>query len=158
MNTVRTLSITTLATSLLLLAGCSSASAPKPSTPAAATTDAATPAQPTAEAKVPVITASSDAKHTWNTEQILTCTVSQCWQLGGRTEDGYFDIIQQLAIISAQNRGLTLPDTDKAGRDTGEYIKAQAHKDRQQLLYAVVDAAIRKVGAPAAQTGAAQSN
>jgi hypothetical protein len=110
-----------------------------------AATLAATAQQP----KSPVtITPSADstAPHNWTTEQILTCTVSDCWQLAGRNETTFFDIIQQLAAISAQTRGLTLPDTAAAGQRTGEYIKAKAHTDHGQLLYAIVDAAIRKVG------------
>jgi hypothetical protein len=110
-----------------------------------AATLAATAQQP----KSPVtITPSADSTtpHNWTTEQILTCTVSDCWQLAGKNETTFFDIIQQLAAISAQTRGLTLPDTAAAGQRTGEYIKAKAHTDHGQLLYAIVDAAIRKVG------------
>jgi hypothetical protein len=110
-----------------------------------AATLAATAQQP----KSPVtITPSADSTtpHNWTTEQILTCTVSDCWQLAGRNETTFFDIIQQLAAISAQTRGLTLPDTAEAGQRTGEYIKAKARTDHGQLLYAIVDAAIRKVG------------
>jgi hypothetical protein len=113
---------------------------------------AATAQQP----KSPVtITPSADSAtpHNWTTEQILTCTVSDCWQLSGKNETTFFDIIQQLAEISAQTRGLTLPDDAAAGQRTGEYIKAKAHTDHGQLLYAIVDAAIRKVGTrPAATT------
>jgi invasion protein IalB len=93
--------------------------------------------------------ADSTAPHNWTTEQILTCTVSDCWQLAGKNETTFFDIIQQLSEISAQTRGLTLPDSAEAGKRTGEYIKAKAHTDHGQLLYAIVDAAIRKVGTKA---------
>jgi len=93
--------------------------------------------------------ADSTAAHNWTTEQILTCTVSDCWQLAGKNETTFFDIIQQLAGISAQARGLTLPDSAEAGKRTGEYIKAKAHTDHGQLLYAIVDAAVRKVGTKA---------
>jgi hypothetical protein len=117
----------------------------------AAATLTATAQQP----KSPVtITPSADsaAPHNWTTEQILTCTVSDCWQLAGRNETTFFDIIQQLAEISAQTRGLTLPDDAAAGQRAGEYIKAKARSDHDQLLYAIVDASIRKVGTPAAAT------
>ena len=100
-------------------------------------------------AKSPVTitpSATSQAPHSWTTEQILTCTVSDCWQLAGKNETTFFDIIQQLSEISAQTRGLTLPDDEAAGKRTGEYIKEKAHTDHGQLLYAIVDAAIRKVG------------
>jgi hypothetical protein len=96
--------------------------------------------------------ADSAAPHNWTTEQILTCTVSDCWQLAGRNETTFFDIIQQLAGISAQTRGLTLPDDAAAGQRAGEYIKAKARSDHGQLLYAIVDASIRKVGTPTAAT------
>ncbi|MGH9596941.1 MAG: hypothetical protein ACRD3K_09105, partial [Edaphobacter sp.] len=55
----------------------------------------------------------------------------------------FFDIIQELA---AQNRGLTLPDDAAAGRRAEEYIKAKARTNHGQLLYAIVDASIRRVG------------
>lgn len=90
--------------------------------------------------------ATSQGPHSWTTEQILTCSVSDCWQLAGKNEATFFDIIQQLSEISADHRGLTLPDDEAAGKRTGEYIKEKAHTDHGQLLYAIVDAAIRKVG------------
>jgi hypothetical protein len=96
--------------------------------------------------------ADSTAPHNWTTEQILTCTVSDCWQLAGKNESTFFDIIQQLAGISAQTRGLTLPDNAEAGRRAGEYIKAKAKTDHGQLLYAIVDASVRKVGTKPAAT------
>src|ERR1700692_3511186 len=94
------------------------------------------------------ITPSADtaAPHNWTNEQILTCPVSDCWQLAGKNEATFFDIIQQLAAISAQTRGLTLPDSAEAGRRAGEYIKAKAKSDHRQLLYAIVDASVRRVG------------
>jgi hypothetical protein len=141
---MKTFCLTTLAlsASLLLLAGCNenSRSPLRPQSPAAAPTPAPSPVTIT-----PPVT---EAPHTWTTEQILTCTVIQCWELGGKTEEGYFNIIQQLAVISARNRNLTLPEDEKAGEQTGEYIKAEAHKDHGQLLFALVDAAVRKVGTP----------
>jgi hypothetical protein len=96
--------------------------------------------------------ANSTTAHNWTTEQILTCTVSDCWQLAGKNEATFFDIVQQLAEISAQTRGLTLPDDAAAGKRAGEYIKAKAKADHGQLLYAIVDASIRRVGTKAAAT------
>jgi hypothetical protein len=114
----------------------------------AAATLTATAQQPASPVTV-TPSADSAAPHNWTVEQILTCTVSDCWQLAGKNETTFFDIIQQLSEISAQQRGLTLPDNAEAGRRTGEYIKAKAHTDHGQLLYAIVDAAIRKVGTKA---------
>src|ERR1700722_12195403 len=90
--------------------------------------------------------ADSTAPHNWTTEQILTCTVSDCWQLAGKNEATFFDIVQQLTQISAQTRGITLPDTAEAGKRAGEYIKAKAKADHGQLLYAIVDGSVRWIG------------
>jgi hypothetical protein len=124
---------------------------------AAATLSLTAQQQPQPQSKSPAtatITPSSDANepHNWTTEQILTCTVSDCWQLSGKSEETFFDIVQQLAAISAHTRGLTLPDDAAAGQRAGQYIKAKAKADHGQLLYAIVDASIRKVGTPAAAT------
>jgi hypothetical protein len=110
----------------------------------AAATVAATAQQPSSATIAP--STDSAASHTWTAEQILTCTVSDCWQLAGKSEATFFDIVQQLAGISAQTRGLTLPEDAAAGRRAGEYIKAKAKADHGQLLYAIVDASVRKVG------------
>lgn len=112
---------------------------------ASAATVAASAQQPSAPSITPSATDAA-ATHTWSTEQILTCTVSDCWQLAGKNESTFFDIVQQLAAISAQTRGLTLPDNAEAGRRAGEYIKAKAKSDHGQLLYAIVDASVRRVG------------
>jgi hypothetical protein len=111
----------------------------------------ATAQQPSSTA---TITPSSDstAAHNWTNEQILTCTVSDCWQLAGKNEATFFDIVQQLAEISAQTRGLTLPDSAEAGKRAGAYIKAKAKADHGQLLYAIVDASVRRTGTKAAGT------
>jgi hypothetical protein len=99
--------------------------------------------------KSPVTTApsaDSTAPHNWTTEQILTCTVSDCWQLAGKNETTFFDIVQQLTQISAQTRGITLPDDAAAGKRAGDYIKAKAKADHGALLYAIVDGSVRWVG------------
>jgi hypothetical protein len=62
--------------------------------------------------------------------------------------------VQELAELSAQNRGVSLPNTQEAGARFGGWIKKQARKDSDQLLYAVVDSAVRHVGtAQASATG-----
>jgi hypothetical protein len=99
--------------------------------------------------------ADSTAPHNWTTEQILTCTVSDCWQLAGKNEATFFDIVQQLTQISAQARGITLPDDAAAGRRAGEYIKEKAKADRGALLYAIVDGSVRWVGKKQAAAGTA---
>ena len=66
--------------------------------------------------------------------------------LSGKNEDAFFDIVQQLAEYSAQKRGLTLPDTAAAGKRMGLMIKTKTQADHDQLLYVIVDQAVRAVG------------
>src|SRR6202012_6242139 len=89
----------------------------------------------------------------WTIDQVVTDTVSDAWHQGGETEAGFFAIVKTMAQYAAQKRDLTLPDSREDGRRMGLYIKQQARLDHQQLLYAIVDKAVRMVGKPAA-TGA----
>jgi hypothetical protein len=91
----------------------------------------------------------TEAPHPWTVEQLLPLTVSEAWQMSGKNEDKFFDMVQDLAAFSAKKRNLALPEDETAGKQAGEYIKQQAKQDHDQLLYAVVDQAVRKVGKPA---------
>jgi len=95
------------------------------------------------------------AAHNWTDQQILTCTVSQCWQLAGRNESTFFDIVQQLAAVSAQNRDITLPNDAAAGQKVGNYIKMKAKADHDALLFGIVDSSVRYVGRKNAAASAA---
>lgn len=129
--------------------GCNPSPTPKPSpTPTPKSSAAVSPSTEPQAATSITPSPNEPSNHAYTTDQILTCTVSECWQLAGRDEDKFFDIIQQLAVLSADHRHLTLPETEAAGKQAGEYIRAQARQDRGQLLYAVVDASVRKVGTP----------
>ena len=86
------------------------------------------------------------ATHSWTTEQLLTSTVHEAWMLSGRNEDQFFEMVKELAAMSAQKRGLVLPETDVAGKRAGDLIKKEARRDPDQLLYAVVDHAVMKTG------------
>ncbi len=88
------------------------------------------------------------ASPTWNTDQLLTSTVHQAWLLSGKNEATFFEMVTQLAEISAKNRNLELPESAEAGRRVGEMIKLAAKSDHDALLFAVVDSAVRKVGKP----------
>jgi hypothetical protein len=88
--------------------------------------------------------ASSDATPNFTIDQAVTCSVHDAWELGGKTEAGFFAIVKAEAELSAQKRGLVLPDKETVGREFGEYIKTQAKADHDQLLYAIVDRAVRK--------------
>jgi hypothetical protein len=89
---------------------------------------------------------STEAAPSWTIDQAVTCSVHDAWELGGKNEAGFFAIVKALAELSAQKRGLVLPDKETVGREFGEYIKAQAKADHDQLLYAIVDRAVRKYG------------
>ena len=55
-------------------------------------------------------------------------------------------MVAELAQISAQKRGLTLPNTEEAGRKFGDLVKSLSKGNHDQLLYVVVDEAVQKVG------------
>ncbi|MDR3750792.1 MAG: hypothetical protein P4K94_04825 [Terracidiphilus sp.] len=79
-------------------------------------------------------------------DEIVTKTVHEAWIASGRNEDKFFAMVQQCAELSAKNRDITLPDTAEAGERFGAWIKKEARKDPDQLLYVVVDRAVRYVG------------
>jgi len=79
-------------------------------------------------------------------EKVVTMTVHEAWITSGRDEAKFFAMVQQCAELSARNRDVTLPDTAVAGEKFGAWIKKDARKDPDQLLYAVVDRAVVYVG------------
>jgi hypothetical protein len=79
-------------------------------------------------------------------DQIVTASVHDAWLLSGKNEEAFFDIVEQLAQISAEKRGLSLPDNAAAGKRIGEIIKEKARADHDELLYVIVDQAVRAVG------------
>ena len=140
------LSFLALTAALLITAGCNPKTpAPTTANPAASTTENAAPGQSPVNIK-PEANEGAEPAHTWTTDQILTCTVSQCWHLANKSEDQFFDIVQELAATSAKNRDITLPQTEEAGQKAGEIIKSKAKADHDQLLYAIVDDAVRQIG------------
>lgn len=75
-------------------------------------------------------------------QQLVTSTVHQAWLLSGKNEANFVEMVEQIADISAHNRGVKLPDTAEAGKKMGEYIKMRARQDTDELLYAIVDKAV----------------
>src|SRR4051794_17800014 len=86
---------------------------------------------------------SPSAAHNWTTEQIVTSSVREAWALGGKTPEGFFEIVKALTEISARKRGLEIPENERSGVRTGDWIKKQAKKDPDQLLYVIVDQAVQ---------------
>ena len=81
-------------------------------------------------------------KTDYTKDELLTSTVHQAWEISGKNEANFFEMVRQLAELSAKNRSITLPDSEAAGRRMGNYIKTSAKADTDQLLYAVVDKAV----------------
>lgn len=86
------------------------------------------------------------ATQNWTTEQLMTASVHDAWMMSGRNEQTFFQMVSQLAQIAAQKRGLTLPDSEEAGKRFGQLIKTMSKADHDQLLYVVVDKAVQQVG------------
>ncbi len=108
-----------------------------------------TPADPSQGNIAPASAANKTAtSQNWTEDQLLTSTVHQAWLMSGKNEATFFEMVTQLAEVSAKNRNLELPETAAAGQRVGEMIKTAAKEDTDQLLFAVVDAAVRKVGTP----------
>ena len=85
---------------------------------------------------------------TYTNEQLITSTVRQAWLLSGKSEANFFEMVKDLAEISAKNRGITLPDTAEAGAKAGNWIKMKAKQDPDQLLYVIVDQAVQYSARP----------
>lgn len=105
-----------------------------------------------AQPAAPITTATSEAKTagpvTWTNEQLMAASVHDAWVMSGKNEATFFEMVTQLADVSARKRGLQLPESREAGRKFGELIKQMAKADTDQLLYVVVDKAVQQVGVP----------
>jgi hypothetical protein len=99
------------------------------------------------QATAPQSGTETPAPHSWTMEQAITSSVREAWVLGGRNEQGFFQIVKALAELSEQKRGITLPDNKAAGIRAGNWIKKQAKKDPDQLLYVIVDRAVQYTAA-----------
>ena len=83
------------------------------------------------------------------TAELMSITVHEAWLKADRNEDKFFDMVKELAAVSAQKRGVTLPNTEAAGRKMGMLIKTGARRDPDQSLYAVVDTAVKQTASAA---------
>jgi hypothetical protein len=139
---------------LLAQSGSTSGSMPERSTPGMSGQQSTSPNSHVDDMSQP----NPAGAHQWTEDQIVTATVHQAWQLAGRDEQNFFEIVRQLAEISARNRNLTLPDDPAAGKRAGEYIKEQAKADHDQLLYAIVDKAVQMTATKNATSTTAESH
>jgi hypothetical protein len=109
-----------------------------------------------AQSAQPTTTTETNSTHTqstttgaqpnWTVDQLMTASVHDAWVMSGRNEQKFFEMATALAQISAQKRGLTLPNSAEAGKRFGELVKEGAKGDHDQLLYSVVDKAVQQVG------------
>ncbi len=91
---------------------------------------------------------------TWTIDQAVTCSVHDAWELGGKNRAGIFCHRESDGGAFRAKARPCFPDRETDGREFGDYIKTQARADRDQLLYAIVDRAVRKYGtAPPAGGG-----
>lgn len=100
-------------------------------------------------------TGAASSTETMPLEQLLPMTVHEAWVASGRNEDKFYAMVSQLTELSAQKRGVTLPNNMEAGQRAGKTFKKIARKDPGQLLYVVVDMMVRKVGEKSATNTAA---
>ena len=98
---------------------------------------------------------STAAPHNWTTEQLITASCHDAWLLSGKNEASFFEMVKALAEISADKRGITLPDNKEAGMRAGNWIKMHAKADPDQLLYVVVDQAVQHSARVTAKAAAA---
>lgn len=104
----------------------------------------ASPNTQTTSTETTSTTTSTQPAPTWTTDQLITASVHDAWLLSGKNEQVFFEMVTQLAQISAQKRGLTLPDSEEAGKRFGQLVKDMAKADHDQLLYVVVDKAVQQ--------------
>ena len=91
---------------------------------------------------------------TFPLDQIIPASVHDAWMLSGKNEAVFFDIVEQLSDVAEQKRNLALPDNAASGRRMGNFIKMKAKADPNQLLYVIVDQAVRMVGVKPGSPGA----
>ncbi len=95
------------------------------------------------------------AQSSMTDDQLLPMTVHEAWVASGRNEDRFYAMVAQLTALSAQKRGVTLPNTTEAGQKAGATFKEIARRDPDQLLYVVVDTMVRQFAAKSAKTATA---
>ncbi len=111
-------------------------------------------AQQNGSKPAPSVTEANTAHVAEPSSKLLGMTVHEAWVESGRNEDKFFDMVKQLAEYSSDKRHVSLPNTETAGRTMGTLIKTSARRDPDQLLYAVVDTAVKQTAGTTAHTTA----
>jgi hypothetical protein len=101
-------------------------------------------APPQASAPASAAAPAPSPPHNWTMEQAATSSVREAWAMGGKTPEGFFEIVKALAELSAQKRGVAVPENEQSGVKAGAWINKQARKDPDQLLYVIVDQAVQR--------------
>ena len=76
---------------------------------------------------------------------VLPLTCAQAWTKAKKNYAEMVAIVRTLAVVSLANRDLTFPNTREAGQAAGQGIAADCKADPHALLFAIVDAHVRKV-------------
>ena len=83
----------------------------------------------------------------WTIQQLLTMSAREAWELSCKNYTEFGKMTQALVDLSAQKRGVIVPDTKEAGQEIGRSIKQCAQADPNQLLYVIVDNAVKNYAA-----------
>jgi hypothetical protein len=82
----------------------------------------------------------------------ITATVAEAWKACGSDMKGMRDMVNMMAALVLQNRGLTIPDTKDAGQQFGQVLRTDMEAHPNDLLYSVVERSVRQVARPATAT------
>jgi hypothetical protein len=74
----------------------------------------------------------------------VTLTVREVWARSDENYERFVVVVRSMAMMSLEKRRLHLDASREAGLEIGKAVRAEAQRDPDQLLYAVVDAAVRQ--------------
>lgn len=89
------------------------------------------------------------AEPLWALTDVLPLSCAQAWALAKGSESEFITMATVLGGLALNNRALKLPQTREAGLEAGKGLAADCMADPDDLLYAVVDRQVRRLGKPA---------
>lgn len=78
----------------------------------------------------------------WSMDTAVLNTAAQAWDLAGRNNEQFGEMVQGMVGLVASNRGLQIPNNKDAGSRIGTLIARDVKADPDALLYAIVDHAV----------------
>lgn len=91
---------------------------------------------------VPVCAAPAAPAAAWTLDVAVLNSAAQAWDLAGKNDQVYTDMVRQMAALAAANRGLSLPNQKELGEMVGQIVARDVKTDPDKLLYAIVDHAV----------------